>query len=142
MGEALLSIVIKNPVLFEERIKEINLGPLDLWITTVISKLAEEDLTTFSFDNFVKKFGGDEAMKLEFAYLRSQELWREFSDKDLLAEFINIIKRIKHRTVISKLASLEYEIKEAENEKNRDKVLELINRFTNLTKELTEINNV
>jgi len=115
---------------------------LDLWITTVISRLAEEDLVNFSFDNFVKKFDGDGAMKLEFAYLRSQELWREFSDKDLLTEFINIIRRIKHRTVISKLASLEYEIKEAENEKNRDKVLELINRFTNLTKELTEINNV
>src|SRR3989339_186637 len=142
LGEALLSIIIKNPTLFTEKIKEINLGPLDLWITTVISRLAEEDLVNFSFDNFVKKFDGDGAMKLEFAYLRSQELWREFSDKDLLTEFINIIRRIKHRTVISKLASLEYEIKEAENEKNRDKVLELINRFTNLTKELTEINNV
>ncbi len=142
LSEALLSIVIKNPVLLKEEIKDINLELLDPRVVGVISKLAEIGPDDFKFSEFVQKFDGEEALKLEFAYLRSQELWKEFSDKELSAEFINIIKRIKHRAIISKLAGLEYEIKEAEHEKDKNKILELINRFTDLTKKLSDINNV
>jgi DNA primase len=142
LSEALLSIVIKNPVLFKDEIGIVDMKSLDFRVASVISKLTELGLDNFDFASFVNKFDGEEALKLEFAYLRSQELWKEFSNKELSIEFANINKRIRQRSIIARLTNLEYEIREAESEKDKSKILDLINRFTNLTKELTDINNV
>ena len=75
-------------------------------------------------------------MKLEFAHLRSQELFKEFDEKNLMDEFIYIKSKIEQKAVVAQLTVLEMDIKAAEAAKDKNKILELLNKFSELTKEL------
>ena len=81
-------------------------------------------------------------MQLEFAYLRSQELWKDFEDEDLKEEFKNLISKIKHRAITAQLTNVGFDIKEAEASKNKDKIKTLVSKFSKLTDELSNIPEV
>src|SRR3989339_362989 len=142
LSEALLSIIIKNPSIFKDELVKINLDLIDPRVSGVVTVLSKLDLENFNFAEVVKGFDGAAAMKLEFAFLRSQELWKDFQDEDLRIEFKSVLQKIVHRSIVARLVNLEYEMKEAEMTGDKDKISELISKFTNLTKELVEINNI
>lgn len=142
LSEALLSIIIKNPSIFKDELVKINLDLIDPRVSGVMMVLSKLNLETFNFAEFVKGFDGASAMKLEFAFLRSQELWKDFQDEDLKIEFKSVLQKIVHRSIVARLVNLEYEMKEAEMTGDKDKIGELISKFTSLTKELVEVNNI
>ncbi len=142
LSEALLSLIIKSPAVFKEEIGKIDSVAIDNKIAEVIKKLGEANIDNFVFSDFVAKFEKDKAMKLEFAYLRSQELWQDFGDEQLKSEFDGLIRKINQRSIIARLTGLEIEMRQAENLNDKNKIAELIDKFTNLTNELTQINKV
>lgn len=141
LSQALLSIIMKNPALFKEELKSIRSDLLDTYTANAIARLAAGDSGNIA--EMMKEFREKEqSYKLEFAYLRSQELWKEFGDEDLKFEFENLISKIKKRAISTQLTSLVYDIKEAEIKKDKDKITELVARFGQLTKELAQIQKI
>ena len=80
--------------------------------------------------------GPNLAMNLEFAYLRSQELWKDFKDKELADEFQKLLDQIKKRKVTAQLESMEYEIKSAEKSGDKKWLAELMAEFSKISKKL------
>lgn len=136
LNEALLSLIMKNPTIFQDELKTIKADLVDVDTAEVIIRLANSG----SIANLLKEYREKEhSYKLEFAYLKSQELWRDFKEQELKLEFNNLINKIKQRAINTQLTTLEYEIKEAESQKDKPKLNLLINKFTNLTKNLSEL---
>lgn len=138
-GEALLAVIIKNPSLFEDQIKKVNTDLFDPITGEIIDYFKKADLSKFEFDKFLKQFEDDKKLKLEFAYLKSQEFLKDFKDEDLIAEFKNIKNKIERRTIFGKLGELELDIKAAESVKDKEKILKLLNKFDSLTQKLKQL---
>ena len=92
LGPALLAVLFKGPVLLQDEFNNLDTSCLDAFTAEVILKLKETDLSQFIFKEFIKQFSEESAMKLEFSYLKSQELLKDFTDEDLKSEF-NWIKK-------------------------------------------------
>jgi len=136
LSQALLAVLFKNPVIFKDEINNLDITGLDLLAGEAILKLKDSDIDNFSFDKFIKQFDQDAAMRLEFAYLKSQELLKDFSDSDLKAEFERIKSSLDHKSVSAQLAVLGMDIKEAETAKDMGKITALLSKFSDLTKKL------
>ena len=140
LNETFLSLVMKNPELFKEELKTLNQDFLDPYTAEIVAKLA-----TINRDNIgepLKEFREKEqSYKLEFAYLRSQELWKDFKDEDLKLEFSMVVDKIRQRNINAQLTGMEFDIKEAEAIKDKGKIKDLMLKFSNLTKELLKIQN-
>ncbi|MDO8664310.1 MAG: hypothetical protein Q7K44_02050, partial [Candidatus Liptonbacteria bacterium] len=76
------------------------------------------------------------AMSLEFTYLKSQELWKDFKDTELETEFQKSVAQIKRRKISAQLANLEYDIKTAEKGGEKEKLAALVAEFSKISKEL------
>ena len=83
----------------------------------------------FLFDKFVKKFDDDTRMKLEFVYLKSEELLKDFSDDDLREEFKRLTDSLDRKSVSAQLAGLEMDIKKAEQVGDFDTAHSLLQQF-------------
>ena len=140
LNEAILSVVLKNPKIFTESFADVFDEDLHPFVKDVLSKIKDDK--EISLDKLVKTFGQDRAMWLEFAHLRSQELWKDFNDEELKIEFKNLISKIKHKSITSQLTNVEYDIKEAEASKDKTKINTLVVKFNELTKELSKLQNV
>ena len=134
LSEALLAVLIKNPKLLRQQAEELNLELMDPSTNQIISKLIKSNAENFKFDNFIKQFNGDTVMKLEFAYLKSQELLKDFTDKELEDELLNIKNKLEHRSLVGQLASIELDIKAAEANNDKEKLALLASQFNELTK--------
>ncbi|MDP3696946.1 MAG: DNA primase [Candidatus Taylorbacteria bacterium] len=136
LSQAILAILLKKPEILKDRIKDIDTADLDLLAVEAILKLNNSDLDYFDFGKFVKEFDQDAALKLEFVYLRSQEMLKDFNDDDLKTELDKLINKLGHRSVTAQLAGLEFDIKTAESEKDKTKLSLLMTRFSELTRKL------
>jgi len=76
-------------------------------------------------------------LTLEFAVLKSQELWKDFKDHELEEEFAKLVDQIKRRKITARLTELEYDIKTAERGSEKEKLVALVNEFSKISKELT-----
>lgn len=76
-------------------------------------------------------------MTLEFAALKSQELWKDFKDHELEEEFQKILVQIKRRKITAQLADLEYEIKSAEKAQNKERLSALVSEFSKISEQLS-----
>ena len=140
LNETLLSVIIKKPDLFRDDLKSL---PADLhpFVKEIIVKIQTND-KDFNLDRVIKTYDQEQAMNLEFAYLRSQELWKDFDDEALQNEFKNLISKLKHRAIIAQLTSIELDIKEAESQKDMAKINNLVTKFSALTRELSQLQNI
>ena len=131
LSETLLSLIMKNPYLFKEELK--NISPDWLDASTAEALVGLTAVAPNSLGEFLKEFREkDQSYKLEFAYLRSQELWKDFKDDDLKVEFASLINKIKKRAISAQLSGLVYDIKDAEVKKDKEKVRELSIKFAEL----------
>ena len=136
--EALLAVIIKKPSLFDQELDDIKISSAGSWGAAVLTEL-KKNIDGFNFNDLVKKFGEEEKMKLEFAYLKSQELLKDFSDEELRAEFDNIKNKIEHRDISAQLAGLQLDIRSAESEKDITKMKILLAKFGELSDKLIKI---
>ena len=135
-SQAVLAVIFKKPSILKKEIESFDISSLDLLASEAVMKLRESDLDNFNFDKFIKKFDADVAMRLEFAYLKSEELFKDFSDQELKEEFMRLISNLDRKTVSAQLAGLEMDIKKAEEEKDKNKLTLLLTKFSDLTKKL------
>jgi len=142
LNEALLSLVVRKPALFKEDITTLDKGLLSPLASQVLGELEKEKLEQFRFGDFVAKFNSDNALDLEFIYLRSQALWDDFKDDELKMEFSNILNKLKQKTINLRLVDLGYEMRAAEATGNKTKIGELAVAFNKLTQELAEIHRI
>jgi len=78
------------------------------------------------------------AMSLEFAHLKSQELWKDIEDSELEEEFVKILNQIKKKKLSSRLADLEYDIRAAEKRRDKDRLTVLTAEFSKISRELPQ----
>ena len=78
------------------------------------------------------------AMSLEFVYLKSQELWKDIEDEKLAEEFKKMLDQIKRRGILAQLESLEFDIKAAEKEGDKEKLATLTAKFAEISKKLSK----
>jgi len=73
---------------------------------------------------------------LDFAYLGSQELWKDYPDHELDEEFDKLVSQIKRRRVSARLAGLEYDIKSAEKGLDKKRLSVLMEEFSKISQRL------
>jgi len=139
INEMILSLVLKAPTLLRGEIAAIPDCLVGERLANIIHQVVESE--PFEFKTFMTRFSGEEALQLEFAYLRSQELWQGFDDETLKAEFCNIIKTAQRRSINAKLTNLQFDVKEAEACKDQGKLTRLAGEFNELARQLTFIHN-
>jgi len=142
LSEALLSLVLKNPALFKAELGMIPTNALDTQVATIISQIAQLPDTQPTIDTLMASVQIEGSYKLEFAYLKAQQLWNGFSDHELKAEFQELVMLMRKKYINAQLTNLEFDIRAAETQRDQTKLSELINRFTSLTQELSEISKV
>ena len=136
INEALISVLINNPKIFKDDLTNIKMDFLNPETAGVIAELAKVDFDNFNFGNFVKKFDQDLAMKLEFAFIKSQEIWKDFKNEELKEEFAKLINAMKQKALSLKLANVGFEIRAAEAANDKEKIRLLAQKFSELTREL------
>ena len=69
-------------------------------------------------------------MQAQFVALKAEEYWKDFDDAALELEFKNLLRHLKKRRILATLERLEYEIKEAEQQKDQKRLATLVAEFT------------
>ncbi len=118
LSETLLSLVMKDPILFKNDLKNINPELLDSYTAEAIVKL-----TAISSDNIadlLKDFREkNQSYKLEFAYLKSQEFWKDSKGEELKIEFNNLINKLEERHLRARLEKIGFEMRIGDNKEQR-----------------------
>ena len=138
LSETLLSLIMKNPILFKNNLKNINPELLDSYTAEAIVKL-----TTINSDNIadlLKDFREkNQSYKLEFAYLKSQELWKDSKDEELKVEFNNLINKLEERHLRTRLEKIGFEMRAGDD---KDKKLALATEANKILSRLGEIQKI
>ena len=134
INEMILSLVLKAPTLLRDEIMTIEDHLVDDRIMNIIRRVMEFE--PFEFKTFVTRFTGEEALQLEFAHLRSQELWQGFDDETLKIEFHNVINTARRRSINARLTNLQFDVKEAEANKDQNRLTQLAGEFNELARQL------
>ncbi len=132
--EMLLSVVLKNPSAIREQVLTLPEHVLDERVLGMMRAIVQED--PFEFSTFVARYSGEDAMQLEFAHLRSQELWSDFTDENLPVEFHNLVTLLRRRAIQARLAALQFDVKEAEAAKDASRLAQLAGEFNELARQL------
>ncbi|HVZ11365.1 MAG TPA: DNA primase [Candidatus Paceibacterota bacterium] len=135
-NEALLSVAITRPSVFRAELAELPYEILNVRTADILRRLAQAP-EPFSFKDFVAQFEEEDALHLEFAYLRSQELWHDFRDQDLYAEFHTLLNVLRRRAINARLTTLQFDIRQAEQSADSARIRELAQEFNSLAHQLT-----
>lgn len=141
-NEALLSVVLRDPALFKDDLLSVPYELLHPETSEILRRIMMMPLPV-SFADLVAGYALEERLPLEFAHLRSQELWNGFSSEQLKAEFQALLSLIRRRAVIARLTDLQFDVKEAENAKDEERLTQLSKEFQELVAQLSvsTINN-
>lgn len=135
-NEALLSVAITRPSLFRTELAELPYEVLNARTAGILRRLAQAS-EPFSFKDFVTQFEEEDGLHLEFAHLRSQELWHDFRDQDLQAEFHTLLNALRRRAINARLTTLQFDIRQAEQAADAARIRELAQEFNSLANQLT-----
>ncbi len=145
LSEALLSIFLRQPQRFAGQLAAVPLETLDPSIAGVFNQIATHASgasSPITLDGIITALGTDYARQLEFAYLRSQELWNEFTDDQLELEFKAILSKIQQKSIHARLANLTFDIRQAEQDKDIPRLGTLAGEFTGLVTRLAQLQKV
>lgn len=138
LSETLLSLVMKNPIFFKNDLKNINTELLDPYTAEAIVKL-----TAISSDNIgdlLKDFREkNQSYKLEFAYLKSQEFWKDSKDEELKIEFNNLINKLEERHLRTRLEKIGFEMGAGDNKENKLALATEANKILNRLGEIQKV---
>ncbi len=138
LNEAILSVILHRPPLFREMFPLLPYELFDAQTAGTIRRIeALPDPVTFA--DLVADVPEDEALPLEFANLRSQELWNDFSDDQLKGELGTLCSMLRRRSINARIASLQFDIKEAETANDTERLSILAKEFESLAVQLQNI---
>jgi len=139
LSETLLSLVMKDPILFKDDLKKINPELLDSDTAEAVRNLIAVNSENIS--DLLKDFREKtQSYKLEFAYLKSQEFWKDSKDQELKLEFSRLINKIEERHLRNKLEKISLEINAGDNEKNKMILAMEANKILNRLGEIQKSN--
>ena len=137
LEETLVSLILRKPdMVSKDSVPYDLLSPRARLIVDAILQSNGE-----SFNEMVKAMEAQSALNAEFAYIKSQELWKDSDAAELEEEFRKIVSAIHKKEISAKLASLEFSIREAEKNQDKDIVLALSSKFNEVIIELNHLNN-
>ena len=135
LNETLLSLVMKDPIFFKDELKKVNPELLDPHTAEAIFKLKE--INSENVADLLKDFRDkNQSYKLEFAYLKSQEFWKDSKDEELKLEFNNLINKLEERHLRTRLEKIGFEIRAGDD---KDKKLALATEANKILNRLGEI---
>ncbi len=138
LNETLLSLIMKDPILFKEELKNINTEFLDSETAKAIAVLIGADFT--SLGHLLKEFREKEqSYKLEFAYIDSQEKWKDSKDEELKIEFSNLINKLEERHLRTRLEKIGFEMRAGDD---KDKKLALATEANKILNRLGQIQKI
>lgn len=76
---------------------------------------------------------------LDMVYIKSQELWYEFSVEALKSQIDIILKKIQNKSLNNKLRELQLDIRLAEQENDRARLSQLLSEFSLISQKLNQI---
>ena len=130
LESSLISIAIKEPGVIRDTNLDLVSGTVSPPTLAILSAIREAPSN--QFNDIIKLIDPAMVLPMEFANLKAQELWKDFSKEDLATELVRTVDQIKRRRVISKLTSLEFSIKEAEKNQDEDALGSLVAQFNEL----------
>src|SRR3990167_3686636 len=138
LNETLLSLVMKNPIFFKDELKKVNPELLDPYTAEAIIKLKE--INSDNIADLLKDFRDkNQSYKLEFAYLKSQEFWKDSKDEELKLEFNNLINKLEERHLRTRLEKIGFEIRAGDD---KNKKLALATEANKILNRLGEIQKI
>ena len=118
LSDTLLSLIMKDPVLFKDDLKNINPELLDDQTAEAIVTLTS--INSNNVADLLKDFRDkNHSYKLEFAYLKSQEFWKDSKDEELKTEFTNLMHKLEERHLRIKLEKIGFEMRTGDNKTNQ-----------------------
>jgi DNA primase len=135
--ESLLSLIIKKPALIGN-IKPEDMEFLSAGLVNLFEQVAPSEPPGKPIEGQPLNVLTEPtlAMKMDLAYLKSQEMWKDFKEHELDEEFGKLIGQIRRRKVSARLNDLEYEIKTAEKAQNKERLSALVGEFSKISKQL------
>src|SRR3989344_4511267 len=138
LNETLLSLVMKNPIFFKDELKKVNPELLDPYTAEAIIKLKE--INSDNIADLLKDFRDkNQSYKLEFAYLKSQEFWKDSKDEELKLEFNNLINKLEERHLRTRLEKIGFEIRAGDNKEKKISLVVEANKILNRLGEIQRI---
>ena len=138
LSETLLSLIMKDPIFFKNDIKKISPELLDSYTAEAVVKLSaiESDNLTDLLKDFREK---NQSYKLEFAYLKSQEFWKDSKEEELRIEFNNLINKLEERHLRTKLEKIGFEMRAGDDKDKRTALAVEANKILNRLGEIQKI---
>ncbi len=140
LEETLLSLLVKKPDLVHNVSQYHNnmLSPLAGSLIEQIRALVAQGTTESAvlMQQLAEPHNAILTMSLEFVYLKSQELWLNFSEKDITEEFQRLLSQMKKTHIATKLDHLKYDIQMAERSRDRERLTILLQQFAEVSREL------
>jgi len=142
LEEGLLALIMKKPDLVldiqpeDEKFLSGQLAALAKDVGLSLNETREDSKKMMA--RLTSTAGPESAMNLEFIYLKSQELWKDVEDDELAGEFKKILGQTKRRKILARLEGLEFDIKTAERNKEKEKLATLTAEFSEVSKQLTQ----
>src|SRR3989344_2041011 len=138
LNETLLSLVMKDPIFFKDELKKVNPELLDPHTAEAIFKLKE--INSENVADLLKDFRDkNQSYKLEFAYLKSQEFWKDSKDEELKLEFNNLINKLEERHLRTRLEKIGFEIRAGDNKEKKISLVVEANKILNRLGEIQRI---
>jgi DNA primase len=138
LNETLLSLIMKNPIFFKNEINKINPELLDPYTAEAVVKLSA--ISSDNLPDLLKDFREkNQSYKLEFAYLKSQEFWKDSKDEELKTEFNNLINKLEERYLRTRLEKIGLEMRAGDD---KEKKLALATEANKIFNRLGEIQKI
>lgn len=130
LNETLLSLIMKDPALFKEELKNINKELLDSETAKAVTGLTALDST--GLNHVLKEFREKEqSYKLEFAYIDSQEQWKDKKNEELKTEFINCLNKLEERHLRARLEKIGLAMRAGDDQENKLELATAANQILN-----------
>jgi DNA primase len=137
LSETLLSLILKRPEMLALPDIQMPLEAIDKKVADVIARIPA-GANNATIAELLKEGIQEGSYRLEFAYLKSQELWKDLPDAEMEQAFRRLIALIRRKHVSAQLASLELDIKQAEIQQDAERISELATKFSLLAHSLVE----
>ncbi|MDP3953942.1 MAG: DNA primase, partial [bacterium] len=114
---------------------------LELWsneLKAVLSSFNIHDKTV-KIKNTASNTASNSKNNSEILRFRAGEIWAGFDDEALRLELVNLVCKAKLWDVQDRLVALSFDIKEAEKSGNKDRLNQLIIKFSELSSQLSSI---
>ena len=141
LSETLLSLAMHNLPLLHTQLKAVDPELLDPQIADIVHAVVSRDPAEVKWDEFLRE-SGDEPSRLDFIYLKSQELWNDLTDAECAAQFTWIADKLKKQRLAARLARLDGDIKLAEAAGDEIQLKDLMTQFSKLASDIAAIRSV